>query len=135
VGTKQLIGTIKEVETHDQDPTTRDGTDPWHTVQDEFGDLGQRLKETYRRVASDGGPSEEEIKQAFGTLVGAWDQVAESVSSALQDPEVRQHLKAAATSLATALGDTISELGNELRGDGREANSSPAGEDAVGEEE
>jgi hypothetical protein len=129
MGTKQLIGTIQEVETHDQDPTTHEDADPWHTVQDEFGDLGQRLKETYRKVASDGGPSEDEIKQAFGTLVGAWDQVAESVSSALQDPEVRHHLKAAARSLGAALGDTISELGNELRGDSRATSSSAASEE------
>lgn len=117
------------METHDQDPTTHGDADPWHTVQDEFGDLSQRLKETYQKVASDRGPSEEEIKQAFGTLVGAWDQVAESVSSALQDPEVRHHLKAAASSLAAALGDTISELGNELRGDRRATNSAEASDE------
>lgn len=125
MGAKQFVGTIEEVETHDQDPTTNGERDPWSTFHDEFGDLGQRIKETYRKVASEDGPTEEEIKEAFGTLIGAWDQVAGSVSTALQDPEVRARLKAAATSFATAVGTTISELGDELReSDGRDATSS-----------
>lgn len=66
-------------------------------------------------MASENGPSEEEIKEAFGTLIGAWDQVADSVSTALQDPEVRERLKAAAASFASAVGTTISELGTELK--------------------
>jgi hypothetical protein len=115
VGAKQLIGTIEEVETHDQDPTTEDGRDPWTTFHEEFGGLGDRLRDTYRKVANGDGPSEQEIKDAFGTLLGAWDQVAESVVSALEDAEVRQRLKTATASLAAAVGATISELGSELR--------------------
>jgi hypothetical protein len=115
VGTKQLVGTIEEVETHDPNPKHDGEPDPWDTVSSEFGSLGDRLKTTYRRVASDKGPSEEEIKEAFTTLVGAWDQVAESVSTALRDPETREHLKKAASSFAAALGTTISDLGDEFK--------------------
>ncbi|MEA1903081.1 MAG: hypothetical protein U9N56_06105 [Actinomycetota bacterium] len=103
------------METHETDPTTNRQPDPWDTVTSEFGGLGQRLKDTYRQVADDHGPTEEEIKGAFSTLAGAWDQVAESVTTALQDPQVREQLKDAASSLATALGATISELGSELK--------------------
>lgn len=134
MGAKQLVGTIQEVETHDQDPTTNGERDPWSTFQDEFGDLGARLKETYRKVASEDGPTEEEIKEAFDTLIGAWDQVAGSVSTALQDPEVRARLKSAATSFATAVGTTISELGDELReSDGRGA-ANPEGPNGTSED-
>lgn len=115
VGAKQLVGTIEEVETHEHDPTTEEPVDPWRNVHEEFGGLGQRLKDTYKKVAAEGGPTEEEIKDAFGTLLGAWDQVATSVTSALQDPEVRDKLKDAASSFASALGATISDLGSELR--------------------
>lgn len=103
------------METHDHDPTTGEPTDPWDDVTSEFGSLGDRLKETYRKVASDRGPSEEEIKGAFATLLGAWDQVAESVTAALQDPETRSHLKEAASSFASALGETMSGLGDEIK--------------------
>jgi hypothetical protein len=116
VSPEQLVGTIEEVETHDQDPKPDEDVDPWDTVSSEFGSLGDRLKDTYRRVAADRGPSEDEIKGAFATLIGAWDQVAESVTSALRDPEAREHLKKAASSFATALGSTISDLGDEFKG-------------------
>jgi hypothetical protein len=102
------------VETHQNDPTRDDPGRQWDTFHNEFGGLGDRIKDTYRKVAGESGPSEEEIRAALGTLLGAWDQVAESVSTALQDPEVRQRLKDAASSLAAAVGTTISELGTEL---------------------
>jgi len=78
--------------------------------------LGDRLRETYHRVASEGGPSEDEIKDALTTLVGAWNQVAASFSTALNDPDTRDHLKKAASSFAAALGATITDLGDEIKG-------------------
>ena len=89
VGAKQLVGTIQQVETHDHDPTAEETTDPWTTFHDELGGLGDRLRDTYRKVANGDGPSEEEVKEALGVLAGAWDQVAGAVSVALKDPEVR----------------------------------------------
>ena len=103
------------METHDHDPTTGEPTDPWDDVTSEFSSLGDRLRETYRKVASDSGPTEDEIKGAFATLIGAWDQIAESVTTALQDPDTRDHLKEAASSFASALGETMSGLGNEIK--------------------
>lgn len=79
-----------------------------------FGELGDRLKSTYRKVADEQGPSEDEIKGAFATLAGAWDQIAESVSDILRDPETRDGLKRAAGSLASALGSTLSDLSSEF---------------------
>lgn len=121
VSAKQLVGTIQQVETHDQDPTSATGPgdeaepDPWDEVATEFGDLKDRLTDTYRKVADEHGPTEAEIKQALSTLAGAWDQVAESVTTALQDPDVREKLMTAASSFASAFGNTISEFGAELR--------------------
>lgn len=119
---EQLVCTIEEVETHEQDPTSsgNDKTDPWEAVSTELGDLKDRIADTYRRVADDHGPSEDEIKQAFSTLAGAWDQVAESVTTALRDPDVRDKLKTAASSFASAFGTTMSELGSELKDSARE---------------
>lgn len=79
-----------------------------------FGELGDRLRSTYRKVADEQGPSEDEIKGAFATLAGAWDQIAESVSDILRDPETRDGLKRAAGSLASALGSTLSDLSSEF---------------------
>jgi hypothetical protein len=105
------------VETHQPDPTAPRQEDPWDSASSELSSLSHRLRDIYRRVASDQGPSEEDIKDAFAILLSAWDQVAVSVSTALSDPETRDHLKKAASSFAAALGTTISELGDEIRGD------------------
>lgn len=96
------------------------GADPWDDVRSQFSGLGRRIKDTYRQ-AGEGGPSEDEIKGAFATLLGAWNQVADSISTALRDPETRDRLKDAAGAFATAVGSTLSGLGNEIRDDlGRE---------------
>jgi hypothetical protein len=76
-----------------------------------MGSLGEHLRDAYRKVANGGGPSDKEIQGAFATLVGAWDQVAASLSTALRDPETRDHLRLAAGSLTAALGTTLSRLG------------------------
>jgi hypothetical protein len=97
--------------------------------------LGDRLKDTYRRVASEGGPSEDELKDAFATLSGAWEQLAASLSTALNDPDTRAHLKRAAGSFAAALGATITDLGSEFDGEaatqGKEAGDEPVEPDVV----
>ncbi|HJQ77948.1 MAG TPA: hypothetical protein VJ948_11915 [Acidimicrobiia bacterium] len=102
------------METHEPDPRGGEETDPWTRFQDEFGELGDRLRDTYRRSASDDGPTEADIRDALGTLAGAWSQVAGTVSSALQDPEVRERLKEAAGAFVAAVGRTMSDLGSEL---------------------
>ena len=81
----------------------------------DFDDIGRRIKDTYRQVADESGPTEDDIKVALTTLVGAWDQVAESVAGVLKDPALRQQIKDAAGSLASALGTTITDLGSVLR--------------------
>lgn len=143
MGAKQLVGTIEQVETHQPDPTTPEQPDPWETVSSEFSSLGDRLRETYHRVATEGGPSEDEIKGAFTTLLGAWNQVATAFSAALSDPETRAHLKNAASSFAAALGATITDLGDEIKGSSDEGrpghqdagDRSGAGPDDVTDEE
>lgn len=104
------MGTIQRVETRDTGPQH----DPWDEVTQQFGELGHRLKATYRKVADDQGPTEDEIKGAFSTLAGAWDQIAGSVSDILRDQEARDGLKRAASSLASALGSTLSDLSSEF---------------------
>jgi hypothetical protein len=114
VRAKQLLGTIEEVDTHRPDPTSNGDVDPWDAVTSEWVSLKERLRHTYQDLASEDGPTEEEIRNALATLAGAWDQVAASFSAAMADPETRAQLKKAAGSLAAALGATVTGLGQEL---------------------
>lgn len=82
---------------------------PWDTLTEELVALTERLRRTYAGFA-DGGPSEEEIRQALATLASAWGQVAEAVGAALGDEEMRGHFKRAGRSLASAVGAGLSEL-------------------------
>lgn len=85
-------------------------TGPWSELTDDLLGLTDRLRATYRRAADESGPSEDQVRDALRTLAGAWNQLAGSVGTAIQDPEVKRHLKKAASSLVNAVGASLSEL-------------------------
>lgn len=89
--------------------------DPWAEAGRRWASISDKLKEHYRGLAGDEGPGEDEIKSALDTLGDAARTVADSVGSAMKDPEVREQVKDAAASFVTALGQTFSQLGDELR--------------------
>ena len=86
------------------------GDGPWSELTDDLVDLTERLRGTYRQVADESGPSEDEVKDAFTTLAGAWNQLAGAVGVAIADDEVRRHLKKAASSLVNAVGASLAEF-------------------------
>ncbi|MGH8914668.1 MAG: hypothetical protein ACRDZM_09160 [Acidimicrobiia bacterium] len=102
------------METHQPDLTSDGATEPWDNLSSELSHIGDRLKDAYHQAASDGGPTDEEIRDAFATLAAAWDRLAASFSAALGDPRARAHLKNAAGSLVTALKAIVSDLGDGL---------------------
>lgn len=81
---------------------------PWADLTQELVMLTERLKASYRQVADEGGPSEEQIKEAFRTLGDAWNQVAGSVGEVIRNEEVRAHLRKAASSLGEAVSASLS---------------------------
>ena len=100
-------------------PETPDDEGAWAELTDEVLALGGRLRQTYTEAADGKGPTEEEIRQALSTLGRAWNHLAGAFGVAIQDREVRQHLKSAAGSLASAVSATLDELiPRESPGDG-----------------
>lgn len=91
-------------------PDEDDPTSPWAELTDDLLGLTERLRGTYRQVADESGPTEEEVRDAFSTLAGAWNQIAGAVGVAIQDEDVRSHLKKAASSLANAIGASLAEF-------------------------
>lgn len=112
MGAEQLIGTIEQVENHEHDPTA---ADPWTEASERWADVGDGLRRRYRDLVGDRGPTEDDLREALRTLGDAARSVADSVGSAMRDPEVRAQVKEAAASLVSALGATFEELGDELR--------------------
>lgn len=104
----ETADTIPDVTEHQQ-------PDPWAEAGRRWASISDKLKEHYRGLAGEDGPGEDEIKSALDTLGEAARTVADSVGSAMKDPEVREQVKDAAASFVTALGQTFSQLGDELR--------------------
>ncbi|MGH8911570.1 MAG: hypothetical protein ACRDVD_03585, partial [Acidimicrobiia bacterium] len=65
----------------------------WSDLTDDLLGLTDKLRTTYRHASEESGPSEDEVREAFRTIAGAWSQIASSVGTAIQDPEVKSHLK------------------------------------------
>ncbi|HKZ18822.1 MAG TPA: hypothetical protein VJQ57_01790 [Acidimicrobiia bacterium] len=103
------------METHDNDPIDEAKTDPWDKLGEQFAALRDKLKDTYRLQPGAGGPSDEEVRDAFHTLGRAWDRLTDAVGTAVRDEGVRQQAKQAATGFFEAVGAAFSQLGNELR--------------------
>lgn len=82
----------------------------WSELTDDLLGLTDKLRTTYRQAAEEAGPTEDEVRDALRTLSGAWNQLAGSVGEAIQDPEVKTHLKKAATSLVNAVGTSLAEF-------------------------
>jgi hypothetical protein len=122
---KQLIGTIKEMETHDNDPIDDDKTDPWDKLGEQFASLRDKLKDTYRHQPGEEGPSDDEVRDAFHTLGRAWDRLTDAVGTAVRDEGVRQQAKQAATGFFEAVGAAFSQLGSELRRTRTDESSDP----------
>jgi hypothetical protein len=103
------------VETHDRDPREEHDEDPWREAGARWASIGDRLRDQYRSIAGDDGPSELEIRDAVATLGEAARRVTDALGTAMKDPEVREQVRDAAASLVSALGATFGELGEELR--------------------
>jgi hypothetical protein len=84
-------------------------------VAERWSSVGDKLKDRYNEMVGDQGPSEDQVKEALKTLGTAVQAVVESVGAAMRDPETRTQVKDAAAGFASAVGQTFSDLGEEIR--------------------
>ena len=63
----------------------------------------------------DDGPAEEDVREAFATIGTAAHSLVDSIGESMRDPEVREQLKDATSTFFSAIGKTLSQLGDELR--------------------
>lgn len=107
--------------------------DAWHDVGERLDEIGDRLREHYRRLGGEE-PSDAEFRQAFRVLGSAFQRLMESFGSAFNDPETRESVKRAASSFASALSVTVGELGEELKRAVRPRREGAAAEEGPPEE-
>ena len=92
------------------------------------------MRARYRDIVGEDGPDEEDIRRSLETLGEAARAVADSIGAAMRDPETRDQLKKVSSSIASAIGATLSQFGEELRNPRPKAEPE-APSDAAGEEE
>src|SRR5215218_2555454 len=96
-----------------------DTKDAWDDVGKHFADLGKRLGEHYRRLAS--GDTEQEavdlkkVGDTLRSLTEQLDRAFTSLGNTLRDPEAKESATRAARSLGDALSATFEEVGDQVR--------------------
>ena len=63
----------------------------------------------------DDGPDEDDVREALRTIGTAAQSVVDSLGDSMRDPNVREQMKEATSSFFSAIGTTLSQLGDELR--------------------
>lgn len=86
----------------------------WDAVGRQFNDLGRKVRERYEQTAGEAGPDEERVRDALRVLTDALDRAFTAVGEAVRDPVFREDVGKAATSLGTALGEVVSDLGDDI---------------------
>ena len=97
---------------HDDD---RDLDDPWYQAGERFSSIAAKLRDRYAEIVGEDGPDEDEVRDAMKTIGTAAQSLVESISASMRDPEVRDQMKDASSTFFSAIGQTLSELGEELR--------------------
>ncbi len=113
------------METHDDDPTADEASDPWQQASERFSSIGSKLRDRYAEIVGEDGPAEDDVRDAIKTIGTAAQSMIESIGVSMRDPDVREQLKDASSTFFTAIGQTLSELGDELR-NAQEPDESPS---------
>jgi len=109
----------------------------WQNVGEEFTELGRRFRQRYEARGEATEPKEEveaeessDLTQAMEAIGEGLERVFGSIGDSLQDDEVKSQARSAFSSLLDAIGDTFSELGDEVRGMGQRNEGDEATDDA-----
>ena len=89
--------------------------DPWDVAGERWAGISANVRARYRDIVGEDGPDEDDIRQSLETLGEAARAVADSIGAAMRDPETRDQLKKVSSSIASAVGATLSQFGEELR--------------------
>jgi hypothetical protein len=87
----------------------------WDEVGDRFSDLGKRFKERYDANAAFGTDQQEKMNDALRQMADALDAGFTAIGDSLRDPEIRDDLKQAGSSIGDALTVTFNEVADEIK--------------------
>lgn len=97
------------------------GTDPqttdWHEVGERFNRLGRALHNSWVGTGRDGSGDHEpadEVRSAMRQVNESLDRLADAITHAANDPEVRTQATSAAGGLMQAIGASLDDLAQRI---------------------
>ena len=97
-----------------------DSKEAWAEVDRRFSEFGRIVAERHRKAGEEqGAPSPDQAKrsleEAFSAVTRQLDVAFSSVSNTIRDPEAKETLKLAGKAVVSALGSTVTDVGDEIR--------------------
>jgi phage-related minor tail protein len=84
--------------------------DKWDEVGERFGELGRSLKGRFDANAAFGADEREKVNDALRQLTDALDAGFTTIGETLRDPDMRDELKSAGSSIADAIAATMRDV-------------------------
>jgi hypothetical protein len=112
---------MSENETQAGATTSSRTREAWREFGDAFGDIGRQFHQDYDHVseaASEGSDrSQQSMERAVKAIRMAIQNTARTIGESLRDPKVRTETEEAGSALLSAVGVSLSEVGQKLQRD------------------
>ncbi len=87
----------------------------WDEVGERFGELGRSLKDRFDANAAFGVDEREKVNDALRQLTDALDAGFTTLGDTLRDPDMRDELKSAGSSIADAIAATMRDVSDAIK--------------------
>ena len=87
----------------------------WDEVGDRFGEIGRRLKDRFDANAGFGAPERDKVNDALRQLADALDAGFTTIGETLRDPEMRDEMKSAGSSITVAISATLRDVSDAIK--------------------
>ena len=89
--------------------------DKWNDVGERFGEIGRHLKERFDASAAFGADDRDKVDDALHQLGDALDAGFTTIGETLRDPEMRDEMKRAGSSIADAIAATLRDVSDAVK--------------------
>jgi hypothetical protein len=87
----------------------------WDEVAERFSELGRSLKGRFDANAAFGVDEREKVNDALRQLTDALDAGFTTIGETLRDPEMRDEMKSAGSSIADAIAATMRDVSDAIK--------------------
>ena len=89
--------------------------DKWDDVGERFGEIGRHLKDRFDASAAFGTDDRDKVNDALHQLGDALDAGFTTIGETLRDPEMRDEMKRAGSSIADAIAASLRDVSDAIK--------------------